>query len=93
MNTFTDLLHSNSVQHVYPVYNYTIRCQFNHITLVIDYTLNLLIFCIYTTVLITCAVVLTRADQSTGGALLEFPMKTAMHGKSRVSSAISVCDH
>ena len=35
----------------------------------------------------------TRADQNTGGALLEFPMKTAMHGKSRVSSAISVCDN
>ena len=29
---------------------------------------------------------LTRADQNTGGALLEFPMRTAMHGKSRVSS-------
>ena len=29
-----------------------------------------------------------RADQNTGGALLEFPMRTAMHGKSRVSSAI-----
>ena len=34
----------------------------------------------------------TRKDQNTGGALLEFPMRTAMHGKSRVSSAISVCD-
>ena len=31
----------------------------------------------------------TRADQNTGGALFEFPMRTAMHGKSRVSSAIS----
>ena len=30
-----------------------------------------------------------RADQNTGGTLLEFPMRTAMHGKSRVSSAIS----
>ena len=29
-------------------------------------------------------------DQKMGGALLEFPMRTAMHGKSRVSSAISV---
>ena len=27
-----------------------------------------------------------------GGALLEFPMMTAMQGKSLVSSAISVCD-
>ena len=33
------------------------------------------------------------ADQNTGGALLEFPMRTAMHGKSRVSYAISVCDN
>ena len=33
----------------------------------------------------------TRANQNTGGALLEFPMRTAMHGKSRVSSAISFC--
>ena len=32
-----------------------------------------------------------RADQNTGGAILEFPMRTAMHGKSRLSSAISVC--
>ena len=32
-----------------------------------------------------------RADQNTGGgALLESPMRTAMHGKGRVSSAISV---
>ena len=37
------------------------------------------------------AVVSTRADQNTGGELLEFPMRTAMHGKSRVSSAICVC--
>ena len=29
-----------------------------------------------------------RADQKTGGALLEFSGRTAMHGKSRVSSAI-----
>ena len=29
-----------------------------------------------------------RADQNTGGALLEFPVRTAMHGKSRVSPAI-----
>ena len=35
----------------------------------------------------------SRRDQNTGGALLEFPMRTAMHGKSRVSSAISVCDN
>ena len=35
----------------------------------------------------------TRVDQNTGGALLEFPMRTAMHGKFRVSSAISVCDY
>ena len=34
-----------------------------------------------------------RADQNTGGALLEFPMRTAMHGKSHVLSAISVCDN
>ena len=27
------------------------------------------------------------ADQNTGGALLEFPVRTAMHRKSRVSSA------
>ena len=27
------------------------------------------------------------------GALLEFPMRTAMHGKSRVSFATSVCDN
>ena len=32
----------------------------------------------------------TRADQNTGGARLESPVRTAMHGKSRVSSAISV---
>ena len=32
----------------------------------------------------------TRADQNTGGPLLEFPKRTAMHGKSRVSSAVSV---
>ena len=31
-----------------------------------------------------------RADQNTSGALLEFPIRTAMHEKSRVSSAISV---
>ena len=31
----------------------------------------------------------TRADQNTGGTLLEFPMRTAMQEKSRVSSAIS----
>ena len=34
----------------------------------------------------------TRAGQNTGGVLLEFPMRTAIHGTSRVSSAISVCD-
>ena len=28
-----------------------------------------------------------RADQNTDGALLEFPMRTVMEGKSRVSSA------
>ena len=33
-----------------------------------------------------------RADQNTGSALLEFPMRTPMHGKSGVSSEISVCD-
>ena len=31
---------------------------------------------------------LISADQNTGGALLEFLVRTAMHGKSRVSSAI-----
>ena len=31
-----------------------------------------------------------RADQNTGGALLESPVRTAMQGKSRVSSVISV---
>ena len=36
---------------------------------------------------------LSRADQNAGGALLEFPMRTAMHEKSRVSSAVSVCDN
>ena len=35
----------------------------------------------------------TRANDKTSGALLEFPMWTAMHRKSRVSSAISVCDN
>ena len=30
-----------------------------------------------------------RADQKTAEALLEFSVRTAMHGKSRVSSAIS----
>ena len=35
----------------------------------------------------------SRADQNTGGALLEFPMGTAMHRKSRVSSERSVCDN
>ena len=29
-----------------------------------------------------------RVDQNTGGALLEFPVRTAIHGESRVSSAI-----
>ena len=32
----------------------------------------------------------TRMDQNTGGALLEFSMRTAMHGTSCVSSAIFV---
>ena len=36
---------------------------------------------------------LVRADQNKSGALLEFPMRTAMHGKSRVSSAIFVCNN
>ena len=31
---------------------------------------------------------ISRADQKTSGALLEFSGRTAMHGKSRVSSAI-----
>ena len=31
---------------------------------------------------------LCRADQKTGGALLEFPVRTAMHEISRVSSPI-----
>ena len=31
----------------------------------------------------------TRADQKTGGALLEFSGRTGMHGKSCVSSAIN----
>ena len=31
---------------------------------------------------------LHRADQNTSGALLEFPMRTAMHGKFRFLSAI-----
>ena len=30
----------------------------------------------------------TKADQNTGGALFFFPVRTAMDGKSRVSSAI-----
>ena len=30
----------------------------------------------------------TRADQNKSGALLEFLVRTAMHGKSRVSPAI-----
>ena len=34
------------------------------------------------------AVGYTRADEKTGGTLLEFSGRTAMHGKSRVSSAI-----
>ena len=38
----------------------------------------------------TIAVSYTRADQDTGGALLEFSLRTAMHGTSCVSSAISV---
>ena len=39
------------------------------------------------------AVCTARVDQNTGGALLEFPMRTAVHGESRVPSAISVCDN
>ena len=35
----------------------------------------------------------SRADQNTGATLLEYPMTTAMQGKSRVSSAISICDN
>ena len=30
-------------------------------------------------------------DQNKDSARLEFPMRTAVHGKSRVSSAISIC--
>ena len=36
---------------------------------------------------------LTRADQNTGGELREFPVRAAMHGKSRVSSVISVSNN
>ena len=32
-----------------------------------------------------------RADQNMGSVLLEFSMRTAMHGTSRVSFAIFVC--
>ena len=32
----------------------------------------------------------TRVDQNTGGTLLEFPVRTAMHRKSPISSAISM---
>ena len=32
-----------------------------------------------------------QVDQNAGGALLEFPMRTAMHLKSSVLSAMSVC--
>ena len=32
-------------------------------------------------------------DQNTDGALLEFSLRTAIHRKSRVSSAIFVCDN
>ena len=32
----------------------------------------------------------SRADQNTGDALLEFPVRTAMYETSRVSSAISL---
>ena len=38
-----------------------------------------------------CGMIKGRTDQNTGGALLEFSMRTAIHGKSRVSSAIFVC--
>ena len=34
-----------------------------------------------------------REEQNSGGALLEFPMRTAMQGKPCVSSALSVCDN
>ena len=34
-----------------------------------------------------------RADQNTGDSLSKFSMRTSMHGTSRVSSAISVCDN
>ena len=34
-----------------------------------------------------------KANQNTCGALLEYPMRTALHGTARVSSAISVCDN
>ena len=36
----------------------------------------------------SCLNMATRADQKTGSTLLEFSGRTAMHGKSRVSSAI-----
>ena len=35
----------------------------------------------------------SRADQNTGGTVLEFFVRTAMHGKSRISSAVFVCDN
>ena len=40
-----------------------------------------------------CSVLWGRADQNTGGALMEFSMRTAKHGLSRFSSAISVSDN
>ena len=40
-----------------------------------------------------CSVLWGRTDQNTGGALMEFSMRTAMHGLSRFSSAISVSDN
>ena len=51
--------------------------------------------CIYCTLgkeVRSCAnlahICIARADQNTGSALLEFPVRNAMQGKSRVSSAI-----
>ena len=47
----------------------------------------------FATLFIDLCSVTSRADQNTGGALLKFPMRTPIHGKSRVSTAISVCDN
>ena len=42
--------------------------------------------------LTTLLSIITRTDQNTGGALLESPVRTAMHGKSRVLSAFVAVD-